>query len=537
MTHPSIERFFSRRALQAELNNRPRLVLLEFPPEKDQQAEFPVIAQERLDNIQAAPIFGPDSSEDADLDADHLLAELAAQYDRKQADEMWQRCRDEALRAVIVGLGLGKVAAVWDKRGGNVNTVHNVRAKVYATEDERIRYDQRGEYDPIPYHKQENYIAAARRNRKGLEDGAVVDAYTGESFDLSDKKNRQTKPVVDHIVAAKLIHEDQGRVLAEIDGIDLANRDDNLATTSATINSTKNSKTAAEFGKYLNTTAPQRRERIAELETKGTLTDKEQKQLAKLREQENIDMMRVTEKEAAARSQIDKEINRTYYTSMKFAGNVVQTGAVEGVKMGVQQALGEVLVEFFAAIFDEVNDWSRNHCPEIELLTELKVRLYKVAHRCEKKLQVALDAFKQGSISGFFSNLVTTLINAFVTTSRRMVRMLREGIFSLIQGFKILLYPPEGLSFREAIHEASKILFAGAMVVGAIPVEEWLEKQLALIPLLTGIAPTVSTAIVGGLSALITAFGVYLIDKADVFEVVQERRLNGVHALLLPSHS
>lgn len=247
--------------------------------------------------------------------------------------------------------------------------------------------------------------------------------------------------------------------------------------------------------------------------------------------------MRVTEKEAAARSQIDKEINRTYYTSMKFAGNVVQTGAVEGVKMGVQQALGEVLVEFFAAIFDEVNDWSRNHCPEIELLTELKVRLYKVAHRCEKKLQVALDAFKQGSISGFFSNLVTTLINAFVTTSRRMVRMLREGIFSLIQGFKILLYPPEGLSFREAIHEASKILFAGAMVVGAIPVEEWLEKQLALIPLLTGIAPTVSTAIVGGLSALITAFGVYLIDKADVFEVVQERRLNGVHALLLPSHS
>jgi hypothetical protein len=155
-----------------------------------------------------------------------------------------------------------------------------------------------------------------------------------------------------------------------------------------------------------------------------------------------------------------------------------------------------------------------------------------VAHRCEKKLQAALDAFKQGSISGFFSNLVTTLINVFVTTSRRLVRMFREGIFSLLRALKILLNPPEGLTFREAAHEASKILFAGVVVVGAIPVEEWLEKQLALIPLLAGIAPAASTAIVGGLTALITAFGVYLIEQADLFGVVQERRLDGVHSLL-----
>jgi len=242
--------------------------------------------------------------------------------------------------------------------------------------------------------------------------------------------------------------------------------------------------------------------------------------------------MRVAEKEVAAQAEIDREINRTYYTSIKFAGAVVRTGAVEGVKMGFQQAFGEVLVEFFAAVFDEINDWSKNHRAETALLKELKASLLKVAHRCEKKLQAALDAFKLGSISGFFSNLVTTLINVFVTTSRRLVRMLREGIFSLLRGLKILLYPPEGLSFREATHEASKILFAGVMVVGAIPVEEWLEKQLALIPLLTGVAPAASTAIVGGLTALITAFGVYLIDLADLFGIVQERRLDGVHGLL-----
>lgn len=65
------------------------------------------------------------------------LAELAAQYDRNQADIMWQRCRDETLRAVVVGLGLRR--SVLDKVGGNVNTIHNARAGVYATEDGMTR--------------------------------------------------------------------------------------------------------------------------------------------------------------------------------------------------------------------------------------------------------------------------------------------------------------------------------------------------------------------------------------------------------------
>lgn len=137
--------------------------------------------------------------------------------------------------------------------------------------------------------------------------------------------------------------------------------------------------------------------------------------------------MRVTEKEAVAQAEIDREINRKYYTSIKFTGTVARTCTVEGVKIGVQQAFGEVLVESRRSI-DEINDWSKNRRCGNNPVKELKARLIKVAHRCE--LTAHMDALSS-SMSGFFSNLVTTLINVFVTTGQRLVRMFREGIFSV----------------------------------------------------------------------------------------------------------
>ncbi|WP_155761496.1 hypothetical protein [Helicobacter bilis] len=46
----------------------------------------------------------------------------------------------------------GLAAAVLDsKDGGNVNTTHNVRQGIYASDKERQRYEQRGDYDSKAY--------------------------------------------------------------------------------------------------------------------------------------------------------------------------------------------------------------------------------------------------------------------------------------------------------------------------------------------------------------------------------------------------
>ena len=531
MKHSSVERFKSRRAVQAKLAARPRLAILPSLIQGD------VMDKRIVDHKLANELLSVnDFTWNCNVSREEVSArldEFAARFDRERTEAMWRDCRGDVLRSIAVPFGVGKLVSALDKTGGNVDTVHNARNGIYATEDEREKYAERGEYESTPYHTHENYVATNKRNSDKLEDGTLVDTYTGESFHSLDKKDAQCKPNLDHTVSSKIIHDDAGRVLAEFDGSDLANMDVNLNSTSASINKSKKAKTSKEFAEYLEATSPERKARIKELKTNGSkLTVKQRKELAKLQELEKVDPELLIQKEEEARAAIDKEINWAYYTSGKFASNLALTSATEGIKMGVQQAFGAVLVEFFSAVFDEISDWFKNGRLEDSLFKEIKARLLKIARRCEAKLQDALTAFKQGSISGFFSNLVTTLINTFITTGKRLVRMIREGFFSLLRGVEMLLFPPDGMSFREAAHEASKILLAGGIVVGAIPVEEWMEKQLALIPLLSGIAGVATAAIVGSLTAVVTVFCVYLLDQADLFGVNRDKRLAGADTLL-----
>ena len=52
---------------------------------------------------------------------------------------------------------------------------------------------------------------------------------------------------LDHIVAAKTVHDDRGRVLAEADGAKLVNTESNLKMTDRRLNSMKQDKSAIEF--------------------------------------------------------------------------------------------------------------------------------------------------------------------------------------------------------------------------------------------------------------------------------------------------
>lgn len=464
---------------------------------------------------------------------DTRIGEFTALYDQKRVDTMWNNCRHEVIHSIANTFGLGQVAGALDKTGGNVDTVHNVRQGIYATQAEQQKFEDRGDYNSADFHAHKDYRDTNNRYGEMLGDGTLVDAYTGQTFHPAAKKDEQRKPNLDHVVAASNIHNDAGRVLADLDAPTLANSDANLTPTSASINKAKKAKTAAEFTHYLKTQAPARQARIHELEAIGAArTDQERKQLAKLQQLNQVDTQRMAQKEAAAKADIDKKVNTSYYTSAKFVGNLTATSAAEGVKTGMQQAMGAILVEFFAATFDEITDWAKHGRRQATLLGEIKTRLLTVAKRCEGKLQAAMTAFKQGSVSGFFSNLVTALINTFLTTTKRIGRMVREGFNSLVQSIQMLLFPPKGMSYRETTHEASKTLLTGGFVIGAIAVEEWLEKQLVMIPLLASIASSVVPVIVGALTALVTTLGVYLIDQADMLGVMRAKRLAGTTALI-----
>ncbi|MEG2936466.1 MAG: hypothetical protein RR844_08245, partial [Clostridium sp.] len=143
--------------------------------------------------------------------------------------------------------------------------------------------------------------------------------------------------------------------------------------------------------------------------------------------------------------------------------------------MGAQKSIGIVVREFALGLFDEVKhifQMSKDIKINKAFLSTLKESLERVSKRVMGKWKEAIQGFSQGAISGFFSNIITVIINGFVTTGKRAVKMIREGFFSLLRAFKILLCPPAGMTKAEAAPESTKLIDSGLVVTGGLAIEE-----------------------------------------------------------------
>lgn len=447
-----------------------------------------------------------------------LIEKCSATYDKTRLDDLLGECKTKVVEGIVVPFGLGGVLSHYDKEGGNVNTIHNVREGVYATEEEKNRYDNRGEYDSAAYHRHKKY----REINRQAKEGDVLDAYTGET--VKGKIN------LDHVVSAKTGHDDPGRVLAELSGSDLVNTESNLKFTNEHINKTKKDLSVKDYILYRQNKMANIQKQIDILENKakaGSLSVNQKKSLDELKkakeryQNDGFNENKAKEIDEKARSEINKKINLAYYCSTKFVGAVATTGAIEGLKMGWQQALGLALTEFFVGIIDEARDAFKNGF-DIErsgFWKSLKRRFMRILKRVVARWRAALDAFKRGFLSGFLSNLVTVLINCLVRTGKNIVRMIREGIYSLVRAVNILMTRPNGMTLRESAHEATKIIASGLVVVGGIALAEWLDKMIVACPPLEVVSDVLVSIISGVVTGIASALIVYSIDKLDIFDV------------------
>ncbi|WP_329030725.1 hypothetical protein PCP11_31255 (plasmid) [Pseudomonas aeruginosa] len=51
------------------------------------------------------------------------------------------------------------------------------------------------------------------------------------------------------------------------------------------------------------------------------------------------------------------------------------------------------------------------------------------------------------------SNLITFLINNFLSTAKRFVTIIREGLLGLVKAFKMIMFPPKGITSSEVLQE------------------------------------------------------------------------------------
>jgi hypothetical protein len=419
------------------------------------------------------------------------LDEIRGQVTVNEFDQLLSGVREQVLHAVIRPFGLAKVLFK-DKDGGNVTTIHNMQQGLPAA---KTAHEYRR--DSYTKFKAQRSMLDFKKSRINANQ-QLQDTYTGVFLDVEQTET-------DHIHPLKAFHVDGGFMLCDERKVNFAADRENFAVTKQEINRSK------------------RDQELNKFETRTV-----QKKLVKNKNRFGTDGRRTRSAVERGKKTAQKHQPSIGEKSSFYTKEVVSSGSSEAASLGVQQAIGLLLHELASGLVDEARDFFRRWrggTLSAGVFRELKAGFQRLGRRVISRWDDALKAFVDGGISGFISNLVTFVINCFVTTFKRVVGIIREGALSLLRAFKLLLFPPEGMTRQEAAHEATKIVAAGLAVAAGLGVEEFVSKSLMiLLPLLAPLADSIATVIVGILTGIGAAILVYLLDKIDFFGVNRKRK-------------
>lgn len=368
-----------------------------------------------------------------------------------------------------------------DKKGGEVDTIHNVRNGVWATDAEKQHYEQRGEYDSTPYHQHENYIATGQKDKAKHAARTLHDPYRNTMLGGHEQRN------LDHVISAKEIHDDAGRVLAGLSGVELANQSTNLQSTHETVNKSKKQAPINEYLQKLpglitthEATLAKDRERLAALPRETPqqqhkareLEDKIRKTENKLTELKAVDPEAMRKRDAEARGPYEQQINHTYYTSSKFLHQTARAAGMAGLAMGTRQMLGMVMAEVWFELREQLpallDELKRKFSFEV-FVDSITKSLKGIWERVQARFSSFLIAFKDGVFAGILGSLTTTLFNILATTQVMAIKIIREVWGQLVKAIKLMIFNPDQLSFVELCQAVTSLLSIGAAtVVGSI---------------------------------------------------------------------
>lgn len=395
------------------------------------------------------------------------------------------------IQSLITSFGLDFL--VRDQHGGDVDTIHNVRQigkddqMTYKNKKNEEAYNNRGKYNRADFEKSgTNFqkIKKAARDQFRTDFKPLKDEYTGKDIYFYAPDDIQAS--LDHIVAAKEVHDDRGRVLSGLDSVSLADSVENFAWTNNSLNKSLGKDSAEEY--------------IA----KHPELDKQTKQ-------------NILDKDKAARKAYNEKINRAYYTSPAFFKDTAKAAGKVGVAMGLRQALGLVFSEIWFAVRDEIKQGKEDGKA---LFNSIASGIKKGWENAKLKYKELWHKFIEGAVGGVLSSLTTTLCNIFFTTAKNVVRIIRQSWASLVEATKILLFNPDFLPFGERFRAAAKIIATGASVVAGTMVGDLIANTgVAAIPVIGDIVQTFCGTLVTG---ILSCSLLYLLDRnSAVNKIVQ----------------
>ena len=405
----------------------------------------------------------------------------------------WNAYRGIILHSVVTSFGLDFL--VRDQHGGDVDTIHGVRESgQYKNPQNAKNYEKRGEYDSVAYHHNDAYDSTVRaaRDSNAFFDDAYVPGnkiYYGKASGLGSERRAN----LDHVISAHEIHDDRARVLAGLDGVDLANQQSNLQFTNEQLNKSMRDMTIEEYIQYrVNRGDPLPSDVVAQLR----------------------------EKDSVARREYERRISEAYYSSDKFLFDAAKAAGKRGIEMGLRQTLGFVFIQLWCACEDEVKALPSG------------VTFTDCAHAVGRGLQKGLDNIRinykelfaqleQGFTAGALASLTTTLINIFITTDKNMVRYIRQGYTTVVQVGNILLINPDDLLLGDQLKSAMVSLSTGASIIAGTAVG----NQIAKTPIGQDgkVGVVVQNFCASLVSGLISCTLLIMIDRSEFIRKVVER--------------
>lgn len=394
---------------------------------------------------------------------------------QQRLKKLFDDCQQQVLSQIIGPFGLS-TAMFEDRNGGNVTTLHNFEreeADYIADKDKASHAKSLQDYQRKEYESKDFTQKSQRLRAEG------VDGYTGKSMDASDMD-------LDHVTSLNTLSKNKKVHLAleTGDGVEkvvkMANADENLVTTHKSIN---RSKGAGE----LDTFADKNGERF------------------------ELDSERVAEAKKRSDDHISKTLNSAL---MKKQGKeILQTGGKQALQMGMRQALGLLLTELVNGLFNEFKVLIQ-HGVKLgkTLFEEIRQRLMRVIASVIKKIPDAVGQMFQGGVSGFMSNLLTFLLNNFLSTAKRFVTMIREGLLGLFRAFKMIFFPPKHMTAQQALQEGLKILATVIVTSVGMLLNESIATFMATVPFLKPFADMLTPVLLGIATGLLSAFLAYQID-------------------------
>lgn len=369
-------------------------------------------------------------------------------------DGIWTSYERVVLHSLVTSFGLDFL--VQDRACGDVDTIRSVRDESvplevrYKNPTHLEEYENRGAYDTRAYHSDPRFRTVKHEARAHFDvtGEKIPDAYVPDHFLVPRKASAiGTDDMAnwDHVIAAYEIHEDGGRVLAGLSGLDLANSKENLVPTNERLNKSMGATPITEYVEKAGDTLPD--------DTKK----------------------RMLEVDTSVRQWYEESLAKVYYTSTDFWSNTASAASRRGIEMGLRQALGFVFVEIWFACKEEIS-LVPNDSDISEYIKAIVRGIEKSASSIIKKWKGLLESFDAGFMAGALASLTTTLCNIFFAIDEHSIRNMRHIYAALVQAGNVLLFNPNNLLLGERIETATVILASGASVLVGNKVGEAIAK-------------------------------------------------------------